>query len=138
MTLASMTNYNDRLACGIDIVGISNFVTFLRNTKDYRRDLRRVEYGDERDSDMNQFLQKISPTTNANKITKPMLIAQGANDPRVPASEAEQMVAAIRDNGGDVWYLLAKDEGHGFRKKINRDYYSNTVVLFLEKYLLAN
>ena len=136
MSLATMTHYNERLRAGIDIVGISNFVTFLTNTSDYRRDLRRVEYGDERDAAMREHLQKISPSTNAGMISKPMFIVQGANDPRVPASEAEQMVKTIRDNQGEVWYLLAKDEGHGFKKKINRDYYSNAVVLFLQKYVL--
>ncbi|MCH8981886.1 S9 family peptidase [candidate division KSB1 bacterium] len=137
MVLASMTHYNDRLSCGIDIVGISNFVTFLKNTKEYRRDLRRVEYGDERDPKMSEFLNKISPNNNATKITKPMFIAQGLNDPRVPASESEQMVEVIRKNGGGVWYLLAKDEGHGFRKKTNRDFYYNTVAMFLETYLVG-
>ncbi len=136
MSLASMTHYNDRLRCGIDVVGISNFVTFLKNTREYRRDLRRQEYGDERDPEMREFLEKISPTTNARKITRPMFIAQGLNDPRVPASEAEQIIEAIRVNGGTAWYMLAKDEGHGFSKKSNRDYYSHAVVLFLEKYLL--
>jgi dipeptidyl aminopeptidase/acylaminoacyl peptidase len=136
MVYAAMTNYNDRLRCGIDVVGISNFVTFLENTQDYRRDLRRVEYGDERDPKMREHLLKISPTTNASKITKPMFIVQGLNDPRVPASEAEQMLAAIRANGGEAWYLLAKDEGHGFRKKSNRDYMTYATVLFLEQYLL--
>ena len=79
MVLASMTHFNDRIKCGVDIVGISNFVTFLTNTQDYRRDLRRVEYGDERDPKMNEFLQKISPTTNAHKITKPLFVVQGLN-----------------------------------------------------------
>jgi dipeptidyl aminopeptidase/acylaminoacyl peptidase len=137
MVLASMTHYNDRLRAGIDIVGISNFVTFLRNTKDYRRDLRRAEYGDDRDPAMKAHLEKISPTANAAKITKPMLVAQGANDPRVPQGEAEQIVATIRKQGGDVWYLLARDEGHGFAKKVNRDYYQNAVILFLQKHLLG-
>jgi len=136
MVLASMTHFNDRLKCAVDIVGISNFVTFLTNTQDYRRDLRRVEYGDERDPKMNEFLQKISPTTNAHKITKPLFVVQGLNDPRVPYTEAEQMVDIIRKNSGEVWYLLAKDEGHGFRKKTNRDFYIWSEVLFLEKYLL--
>ena len=136
MVLSAMTHYNDRLRCAIDIVGISNFVTFLENTKEYRRNLRRVEYGDERDPEMREFLTKISPTTNAYKISKPMLIVQGLNDPRVPASEAEQILKAIRDNSTEAWYLLAKDEGHGFRKKTNRDFYYYSVVMFLEKYLL--
>ncbi len=136
MVLASMIHFNDRLKCAVDIVGISNFVTFLTNTQDYRRDLRRVEYGDERDPAMNEFLQKISPTTNAHKITKPLFVVQGLNDPRVPYTEAEQIVDVVRKNGGEVWYLLAKDEGHGFRKKTNRDFYIWSEVLFLEKYLL--
>ena len=136
MVLASMTHYNDRLACGVDNVGISNFVTFLKNTKDYRRDLRRVEYGDERDEKMNKFLIEISPTTNAHKITKPMFVVQGLNDPRVPATEAEQIVKTIREKSGNVWYLLANDEGHGFRKKRNRDFYSNVLMLFFEQCLL--
>lgn len=136
MVLAMMTNYNDRIAAGIDIVGISNFVTFLKNTKDYRRDLRRVEYGDERDPEMMEFLNKISPTTNADKISKPLLIIQGANDPRVPLSEAEQMKDVIKKNGGQVWYLMAKDEGHGFAKKSNRDFSRNAVVLFWQEMLL--
>ncbi|MEM8993529.1 MAG: prolyl oligopeptidase family serine peptidase, partial [Acidobacteriota bacterium] len=136
MVLASMIHYGDRLRAGVDIVGISNFVTFLTNTKDYRRDLRRVEYGDERDPAMRAHLEKISPTTRASEITKPLLIAQGLNDPRVPASESEQMVAEIRKAGGDVWYFLAKDEGHGFRKRTNRDAFQATVVLFFEQHLL--
>ncbi len=136
MVLASMVHFNDRLRCGIDIVGISNFVTFLTNTQDYRRDLRRVEYGDERDPEMRAFLERISPLTNAHKITKPLFVVQGLNDPRVPASESEQMVRTVRANGGQVWYLLAKDEGHGFRKHTNRTFYENAVVLFLQKFLL--
>lgn len=119
-TLAAMTHYNDKLAGGADTVGISNFITFLEATAEYRRDLRRPEYGDERDPEMRAFLQKISPLTNASKITKPMLVIQGYNDPRVPVGEAEQMVAAIRKNGGEVGYVLAMDEGHGFRKKSNQ------------------
>jgi len=138
MTLASMVDYNDRLRAGIDVVGISNFVTFLTNTQDYRRDLRRVEYGDERIPEMRAFMEEIAPLNNAGKITKPMFIVQGLNDPRVPASEAEQMVTKIRANGGEVWYLAAKDEGHGFRKKGNRDYQSAATVLFLKKTLLGD
>lgn len=136
MVLASMVYYNDKLKCGVDIVGISNFVTFLENTKDYRRDLRRVEYGDERDPEMRKHLEAISPNNHAEKITKPLFVIQGANDPRVPASESEQMVAAIRKNGGTVWYMLAKDEGHGFRKKANRDRMTEAIALFLQEHLL--
>lgn len=135
MVLASMVHYDERLIGGIDVVGISNFVTFLKNTQDYRRDLRRVEYGDERDPEMYEFLQRISPTNNADQISKPLLVIQGANDPRVPLSEAEQMVETIRDNGGTVWYLMAKDEGHGFRKKENREVYLATVAMFVDQLL---
>jgi dipeptidyl aminopeptidase/acylaminoacyl peptidase len=133
MVLASMTHYNDRLRGGIDIVGISNFITFLESTADYRRDLRRPEYGDERDPAMRAHLQKISPLTNVGRISKPMLIVQGKNDPRVPIGESEQMVAKIRDNGGEVWYLVGLNEGHGFAKRDNIDYYQWAVALFLEK-----
>ncbi len=136
MVLASLVHYGDRLRGGIDVVGISNFVTFLENTEEYRRDLRRVEYGDERDPEMRAFLEKISPANNAGKIRTPLFIAQGANDPRVPASEADQILAAVRANGSEPWYLLAKDEGHGFAKKSNRDYFSAAAALFLEKILL--
>ena len=136
MTLASMTNYNDRFRCAVDVVGISSWVTFLEHTEAYRRDLRRAEYGDERDPKMREFLQKISPLTNAGNITKPMLIVQGRNDPRVPYTEAEQMVAAIKKNGGPVWYLLAKDEGHGFSKKKNQDFQFLATLKFVEDHLL--
>lgn len=136
MTLACMTHFNDRLRGGIDIVGISNFVTFLENTEGYRRDLRRVEYGDERDPKMREFLQKISPLNNAKKITKPMFIIQGKNDPRVPVTEAEQMVSAVKSNGGPCWYLMAKDEGHGFARKANQDFQFYSTIKFLENYLI--
>jgi len=136
MVLASLVHHGKRLRCGVDIVGISNFVTFLENTKSYRRDLRRVEYGDERDPKMREFLHRISPTTNASKITKPLFVVQGANDPRVPDSEAEQIVKAVRKSGRPVWYLLAKDEGHGFRKKTNIVALLESVGAFLRAHLL--
>ena len=138
MVLASMTHYNDRLRAAVDVVGISNFVTFLQNTKSYRRDLRRAEYGDERNEDMYNFLQEISPNNNVKKITKPIFIVQGYNDPRVPVTESEQMRDEIKKNGGDVWYMVAMDEGHGFRKKFNRDYFTNAMSLFWETYLLKD
>jgi dipeptidyl aminopeptidase/acylaminoacyl peptidase len=133
MVLASMTHYNDRLRGAVDIVGISNFVTFLESTAEYRRDLRRPEYGDERDPKMREFLQQISPLNNAGRITKPMLVVQGQNDPRVPVTESEQLVAQIRANGGEVWYLVGLNEGHGFAKRDNIDYYQWAVAMFLEK-----
>ena len=136
MVLASMIHHGARLRAGVDIVGISNFLTFLKNTQDYRRDLRRVEYGDEREPAMAEFLQRISPTANVGKLRKPLFVVQGRNDPRVPVTEAEQTVKAVRDQGGQVWYLMAKDEGHGFRKKPNADYQFLATILFLLQHLL--
>ena len=138
MVMASMIHYGPRLRAGVNVVGISNFVTFLENTGVYRRDRRRLEYGDERDPEMRAYLKSISPTTHADRIVQPLFIAQGANDPRVPQSEADQMVANIRGHGGEVWYFLARDEGHGFRKKSNRDSYNNAVALFLHTHLLSS
>jgi dipeptidyl aminopeptidase/acylaminoacyl peptidase len=136
MSLAVSTHYADRIAGSIDIVGISNFVTFLQNTESYRRDLRRVEYGDERDPAMRDFLQKISPLTNASRITKPLFVVQGKNDPRVPFTEAEQIVAKARENKTPVWYLRAENEGHGFARKENRDFEFYATILFMQQTLL--
>ena len=136
MTLAIATYYPDRIRCALDIVGMGNLVTFLKNTSAYRQDLRRVEYGDERDPKMREFLERIAPANNASKITKPLFVVQGANDPRVPLSEAEQMVAAVRKVGTPVWYLMAKDEGHGFAKKSNDDFLTYATVLFVREHLL--
>ena len=131
MVLASMIDYGDRLAGGVNIVGISDFKTFLENTQDYRRDLRRAEYGDERDPEIAAFFEDISPLGNADKINKPIFIIQGFNDPRVPYTEAEQILAAVRENGGVAWYLMAMDEGHGFRKKANQKFQREAETLFL-------
>lgn len=135
MVLASMTHYNDRLAGAVDIVGISNFVTFLENTSGYRRDLRRAEYGDERDPEMRTTLTRISPITNAARITKPMFIVHGANDPRVPLSEAEQVLAAVRANGGEAWLMLAMNEGHGFARRENQEAQREAETLFFRRIL---
>jgi dipeptidyl aminopeptidase/acylaminoacyl peptidase len=136
MVLASAVHYSDRLKAAVDIVGISNFVTFLENTEDYRRDLRRAEYGDERDPAMRAFLQRISPNNNVEQIDIPMFVAQGENDPRVPVTESEQIVAALREQDVPVWYMNALNEGHGFRKKPNRDLFSQITVLFLQQHLV--
>ena len=136
MTLAIAWYYPERIRCAVDIVGISNFVTFLENTESYRRDLRRVEYGDERDPAVREFMEKIAPVNNAGKMKKPMFIVQGKNDPRVPLTEAEQMVATLKKQGTPVWYLMAKDEGHGFAKKKNADYQFYSTVLFMQEHLL--
>jgi dipeptidyl aminopeptidase/acylaminoacyl peptidase len=135
MTLATAATYPERIAGAIDVVGISHFVTFLESTESYRRDLRRVEYGDERDPAMREFLHRISPLTNAQRITKPLFVVQGRNDPRVPVGEAEQIVAKVRANGTPVWYLRAENEGHGFARKENADYQFYATVLFLRRVL---
>jgi dipeptidyl aminopeptidase/acylaminoacyl peptidase len=136
MTLAVATNYNDRICCSIDVVGPSNLVTFLEHTSGYRQDLRRVEYGDERDPKVRAFLEQIAPLNKAKNITKPLFVIAGKNDPRVPASESEQMASIVRQNGTPVWWLEAKDEGHGFRKKKNQDYEFYAEVMFVKEYLL--
>jgi dipeptidyl aminopeptidase/acylaminoacyl peptidase len=136
MALVVAARFSDRIRCAIDIVGPANLVTFLENTAAYRQDLRRVEYGDERDPKMRAFLEQIAPLNNATKITKPLFVIQGMNDPIVPRSESETMVAALRKNGTPVWYLMAKDEGHGFFKKNNSDFQFYATVLFMKEYLL--
>ncbi|MBX3272888.1 MAG: S9 family peptidase [Sandaracinaceae bacterium] len=135
MVLASLLHFGERLRAGVDLVGISNFVTFLENTRAYRQDLRRAEYGDERDPEMRAFLTRISPLTRAAEIRSALFVAHGANDPRVPVSEAEQLVAAVRASGQEVWYMLARDEGHGFRRKENADRFLQLGVMFLEQHL---
>jgi dipeptidyl aminopeptidase/acylaminoacyl peptidase len=138
MVLACAVHYSDRLKAAVDIVGISNFVTFLENTQDYRRDLRRAEYGDERDPAMRKHLEAISPLNNVGDIRIPMLVVQGQNDPRVPVTEAEQIVAALREQGMPVWYMNALNEGHGYRKKENRDVYQQATLMFLREFLVGN
>jgi dipeptidyl aminopeptidase/acylaminoacyl peptidase len=135
-TFAVAALYSDKIRCSLPVVGMSNLITFLENTASYRRDLRRAEYGDERDAKMREYLAKIAPMNNAEKIKKPMFIVQGANDPRVPLSEAEQMKETLKKNGTPVWYLVAKDEGHGFRKKPNQEFEFYSTILFVKEYLL--
>jgi dipeptidyl aminopeptidase/acylaminoacyl peptidase len=138
VALASAVHYSDRLRAAVDQVGISNFVTFLENTQDYRRELRRMEYGDERDPDLRAFLERISPLNNVDKIKIPLFVQQGSNDPIVPKSESDQMVAALRARGQTVWYMNALNEGHGYDRKENRDLFEQATFLFLEKYLLGD
>jgi dipeptidyl aminopeptidase/acylaminoacyl peptidase len=135
MTLAASARYAERIAGAVSTVGISSFVTFLERTETYRRDLRRVEYGDERDPGMRAFLESISPLTHAERIAKPLFVIQGRNDPRVPYTEAEQIVATLKRNGTPAWYLLANDEGHGFRKKANADFQFHATVEFIRRTL---
>jgi dipeptidyl aminopeptidase/acylaminoacyl peptidase len=136
MTLAVSTFYSDRIRCSVDVVGMSNLVTFLEHTEAYRRDLRRVEYGDERDPQMREYLEKIAPMNNIEKIKKPMLVVAGKNDPRVPVSESQQIADALKKQGTPVWLMIANDEGHGYRKKPNQDFQFYATVEFLQEYLL--
>ena len=136
MTLATAFHYSDKIRCSVDIVGISNFNTFLKNTEEYRRDLRRAEYGDERDPKMAEFFDKMAPLNNTDKIKKPMFIIQGTTDPRVPVTEARQMRDKLKAQGNTVWYMEAKDEGHLFKKKANIDYQNLAVIRFMQEYLL--
>ena len=135
MSLAVMTRYSSRLAAGVERYGISNFVSFLQNTEAYRRDLRRAEYGDERDPRMLKAFETISPMNNVADISKPMLVMQGWNDPRVPKSESDQVVAKLREKGVETWYVQFKDEGHGFLKKANNDRRREVETQFLQKVL---
>jgi dipeptidyl aminopeptidase/acylaminoacyl peptidase len=136
MTLAVSFMYSDKIRCSLDVVGISNFNTFLRNTESYRRDLRRAEYGDERDPKMAEFFEAIAPANHTDKIRKPLFIVQGGNDPRVPYTESIQMKENIQKNGGTVWFLMAKDEGHGFAKKDNVDFQFYATIAFVKEFLL--
>jgi dipeptidyl aminopeptidase/acylaminoacyl peptidase len=136
MTLAVSTFYSNRIRCSVDIVGPSNLVTFLEHTEAYRRDLRRVEYGDERDPKMREYLEKIAPMNSIEKIKKPMFVIAGRNDPRVPVTESQQVFDALKKQGTPAWFLMAKDEGHGFRKKPNQDYQFYATVEFLQEYLM--
>jgi len=136
MALAVAAHYGRQLKAAVDVVGISNFVTFLESTQDYRRELRRVEYGDERNPEMRAFLQSISPLSQVDSITLPLLVVQGQNDPRVSVNEAEQIVAAMRQRGNLVWYINALNEGHGYDRKENRDIYQQAALMFLQRYLI--
>ncbi len=135
MVLGSLTHFSDRIRAGVDIVGIASFKTFLENTSAYRRDLRRAEYGDERDPKMAAVFNRIDPVNNAQNIRTSLLVAHGRNDPRVPFSEAEQIAPKVRKNGQEVWTVYADNEGHGFRKKPNRDYLTAVIAMFLQKHL---
>jgi len=130
------TDYTDKIRCSIDVVGISNLVSFLEHTEAYRRDLRRAEYGDERDARMRAYLDRIAPMNKVHKVTKPMFIVAGRNDPRVPATESDQIARALQDRGVPRWYLVANDEGHGFVKRRNLDFQFYATVHFIETCLL--
>jgi dipeptidyl aminopeptidase/acylaminoacyl peptidase len=136
MVLASLTHYPDRIRAGVDAVGIANFITFLERTKPYRQQLRRAEYGDERDPEMRAVFERINPTSNAGKIRSALMVVHGKNDPRVPFFEAEQIATKVQQNDVPVWTVYAENEGHGFGKKDNRDYLRAAEVLFVKQFLL--
>jgi dipeptidyl aminopeptidase/acylaminoacyl peptidase len=131
LSLATLVNFGERLRGGVDLAGIPDFVSYLTNTAPYAQDRRRAEYGDERDPDMRAFLRRISPLTNAERITRPLLIVHGKNDSRVPLNEAEQIVYRLRNKGDEVWYLQAGNEGHSLRQKPDLDAYYRTFAQFL-------
>src|SRR5207253_2262975 len=118
-------------------LGVAILYPNIRGSSGYRQDLRRVEYGDERDSTVRTWMERSAPLNNADRVTRPLLVVQGMNDPRVPRSEAEHMVTALERRNVPVWYLMAKDEGHGFRKKANADFQFYATVLFVKRYLLG-
>jgi dipeptidyl aminopeptidase/acylaminoacyl peptidase len=137
MTWATATFYNDKICCSLPIVGMSNLVTLLEHTEAYRRDLRRVEYGDERDPQMRAYLEKIAPLNNSDKIRKPVFAVVGKNDPRVPWTESRQMLDKLKNNGTATWFLMANDEGHGYAKKKNQDFQFYATIMFVRTFLLG-
>ncbi len=137
MTWATATYYNDKIACSLPVVGMSSLVTLLEHTEAYRRDLRRVEYGDERDPKMREYLEKIAPLNNSEKIQKPVFAVVGKNDPRVPWTESRQMLDKLKNNGIATWFLMANDEGHGYAKKKNQDFQFYATIMFVRQFLLG-
>lgn len=137
MTWAVAYEYNDKICCSLPIVGITNLVTLLEHTEAYRRDLRRVEYGDERDPKMREYLEKTAPLNNSEKIRKPVFAVVGKNDPRVPWTESRQMLDKLKGNGITTWFLMANDEGHGYAKKKNQDFLFYATVMFVRQFLLG-
>ncbi len=137
MTWAVAYEFNDRICCSLPVVGPSSLVTFLEHTEAYRRDLRRVEYGDERDPQVRAYLEKTAPLNNSEKITKPVFAVVGKNDPRVPWTESRQMLDKLKSNNNSIWFLMANDEGHGFAKKKNQDFQFYATVMFVRQFLLG-
>jgi len=136
VALASLVYYSDRLRCGVDMFGISNFVTWLETIEDYGQDWLRTEFGDERDPEVRAFLESISPVNHVDKIKVPLLIFQGKNDKHIPVNESRQIVEEIRKQGGEVWYIEAANEGHGLMNPGNSLYVAAATFAFLKKHLL--
>ncbi len=137
MTWAVAYEYNDKICCSLPIVGPSNLVTLLEHTEAYRRDLRRVEYGDERDPKTREYLERTAPLNNSEKIRKPVYAVVGKNDPRVPWTESRQMLDKLKNNGITTWFLMANDEGHGYAKKKNQDFLFYSTIMFVKQFLLG-
>jgi dipeptidyl aminopeptidase/acylaminoacyl peptidase len=137
MTWATAAFYDDKIRCSLPVVGMSSLVTALEHTEAYRRDLRRVEYGDERDPKMREYLERIAPLNNSDKIHKPVFAVVGKNDPRVPWTESRQMLDKLKSQGVSTWFLMANDEGHGYAKKKNQDYQFYATVMFIRQFLLG-
>ena len=135
VALSVAVNNSDRVRAAISDSGPSNLATFVERTEGWRRGLQRGEFGDERDPKIREFMERTAPLKNAQKIVKPLMIIQGLNDPRVPASEAASLVQVTK-NRIPVWYLLAKDEGHGFVRQNNRDFRLYSTILFIKEFLL--
>jgi dipeptidyl aminopeptidase/acylaminoacyl peptidase len=133
MVLAALTEYPELWAAGVDVVGIANFVTFLENTGDWRRELREAEYGSLEED--REFLESISPINNVEAIESPLFVLHGANDPRVPVSEAERIVEEARERDVPVRKLIFDDEGHGFSKLENRIEAYRAIVEFLGEHV---
>jgi dipeptidyl aminopeptidase/acylaminoacyl peptidase len=136
MTWAVSAFYNERIRCAMPIVGMSNLVTFLEHTEAYRRDLRRVEYGDERDPAMRAYLEKIAPMNHLDAMHKPIFAVVGKNDPRVPWTESRQIIDKLNTQGTPTWFMVANDEGHGYAKKKNRDFLFDAETLFIDQCLI--
>lgn len=130
MVIASMAWYPERFRCGLDVVGVADFINFLTNTRSYRKELREAEYGPLEDEG---FLRSISPTSMASRIKGNLFIAHGANDPRVPVSDAYLLANRMRSFGNTPEMLIFDDEGHGFRKKANLLSFHEKAVLFIER-----
>ncbi|MCI0659693.1 MAG: alpha/beta fold hydrolase [Acidobacteria bacterium] len=138
VALSAAISFSDRIRGVVSDSGISNLMTTIENTEEWRRSIQRSEFGDERDPKIRTFLEKTAPLNNIQRIKCPLLIIQGKNDPRVPVSEAEAIVQAARKTGIPVWYLLAKDEGHGFVQPKNWEFRSYTIASFIKEYLLLH
>jgi dipeptidyl aminopeptidase/acylaminoacyl peptidase len=137
LALAVLVRYGDRLRAGTCQAGISNLVTLLEQTKGFRLDAARLEFGDERDPGVREALLDVSPLNHADRIKVPLLVIHGRNDPRVPVAEAERIIAAVRKNGNPVWSVLVSGEGHSLARHGNSEYVQNVELQFLMRYLLG-